>query len=43
MKPETNITCEKCGHKWFTNSKMIKLNCPSCRKITSNTTLETKQ
>jgi len=41
-KPEVNIKCEKCGHEWFTESKLIKLNCPSCRKTTTNTTLYPK-
>jgi len=24
------IKCQKCGYEWETNSKMIKVSCPSC-------------
>lgn len=39
-KNETNIKCNRCGHEWLTASKMIYVNCPSCRKTTRNTTIK---
>jgi len=39
-KQETNIKCEKCGYEWFTDSKLKRINCPSCRNTTTNTTIK---
>lgn len=31
------VECQKCGYKWLTKSRMITVNCPSCRQSTKNT------
>ena len=28
-----NVTCKRCGHAWFTTSKMFFVTCPRCRKM----------
>ncbi len=30
------IKCFHCDYQWNTNSKMIKINCPSCRRTINN-------
>jgi len=35
-KPQINITCEKCGYKWFTDSTRRRITCPSCNHSTFN-------
>lgn len=29
---EPNIHCDKCGHAWYTTTKMYYVSCPSCYK-----------
>jgi predicted Zn-ribbon and HTH transcriptional regulator len=29
--PEYEITCNHCGYKWRTRSKLFKVSCPSCQ------------
>jgi len=29
-------TCEKCGYKWMTRSKLLYVTCPSCRRTVRN-------
>jgi len=36
MKPQPNIQCSHCSHKWFTGSKAKAATCPFCQLKTSN-------
>ena len=31
------LKCHKCGYEWETNSRMIRVSCPSCQIKTPNT------
>lgn len=31
-----NVVCSHCGYKWFTQSKLITVTCPSCKYTTKN-------
>jgi len=30
MKQAIPCDCHKCGHSWITQSKYVKVSCPSC-------------
>ena len=34
--PEHEITCNHCGYKWRTKSKLVHVSCPSCQGKVQN-------
>ncbi|MEM4700993.1 MAG: archaellin/type IV pilin N-terminal domain-containing protein [Candidatus Bathyarchaeia archaeon] len=43
MRKKPNIKCQKCGHEWFTRSKLKMVTCPSCNQKTPNITLNIRR
>jgi lipopolysaccharide biosynthesis regulator YciM len=33
IEEKVKVKCPKCGYEWFTRSKRIYIQCPSCRKV----------
>ena len=33
---EHEITCNHCGYKWYTKSKLVHVSCPSCQGKVQN-------
>ena len=33
IEEKVKVKCPKCGYEWFTKSKRIYIQCPSCRKV----------
>lgn len=43
--PKTSrlVKCSKCGYEWYTTSKLITVNCPSCHFKTKNIDVNSKE
>lgn len=43
MRKKPNIKCQKCGHEWYTRSRLKMVTCPSCNQKTPNITLNVRR